>query len=88
MNKETGGPAFPFEYHNQTRSHQEGFFGTGQLAPGASQQFAGVTLRDYFASRALQNFRDQIGSQSDQEWFEQMAQGAYRMADAMLKARQ
>ena len=49
---------------------------------------AGMTLRDYFAARALQNFRDQIGSQSDQEWFDQVAEGAYRMADAMLKARQ
>jgi hypothetical protein len=47
----------------------------------------GMTLRDYFAARALQNFRDQIGSQSDQEWFDKVAQGAYRMADAMLKAR-
>ena len=49
---------------------------------------SGMTLRDYFAARALQNFRDQIGSQSGQEWFDQMAQGAYRMADAMLKARE
>ena len=47
----------------------------------------GMTLRDYFATRALQNFRDQIGSQSDQEWFDLMAEGAYRLADAMLKAR-
>ena len=48
----------------------------------------GMTLRDYFAARALQNFRDQIGSQSDQEWFDKVADGAYRMADAMLKARE
>lgn len=48
----------------------------------------GMTLRDYFAARVLQNFRDQIGSQSDQRWFDQVAEGAYRMADAMLKARQ
>ena len=47
----------------------------------------GMTLRDYFAARALQNFRDQIGSQSDQEWFDMVAEGAYRVADAMLKAR-
>jgi hypothetical protein len=47
----------------------------------------GITMRDYFAARALQNFRDQIGSQSDQEWFEKVAQGAYRMADAMMEAR-
>jgi len=30
----------------------------------------GMTLRDYFAAKAMQNFRDQIGSQSDQEWFD------------------
>ena len=48
----------------------------------------GMTLRDYFATRALQNFRDQIGSQSDQEWFDRIAEGAYRMADAMLRARE
>ena len=48
----------------------------------------GMTLRDYFAARALQNFRDQIGSQSDQEWFDRIAEGAYRMADAMLRARE
>ena len=48
----------------------------------------GMTLRDYFAARALQNFRDQIGSESGQEWFYKVAKGAYRMADAMLKARE
>ena len=48
----------------------------------------GMTLRDYFAARALQNFRDQIGSESGQEWFDKVAKGAYRMADAMLKARE
>ena len=59
------------------------------LAPDATHVHRwGMTLRDYFAARALQNFRDQIGSQSDQEWFDLMAEGAYRMADAMLKARE
>jgi|TARA_R110000868_G_scaffold2887_2_gene19746 hypothetical protein len=51
-------------------------------------QYSGMTLRDYFAAKALQNFRDQIGSQSDQEWFDLMGEGAYRMADSMLKARE
>jgi hypothetical protein len=48
----------------------------------------GMDLRDYFATGAMQNFADQIGSQSDQEWFDKVAEGAYRMADAMLKARE
>ena len=46
-----------------------------------------LTLRDYFATGAVQNFGDQIGCQSDQEWFDKVAEGAYRMADAMMEAR-
>jgi hypothetical protein len=53
-----------------------------------NEKFNGMTLRDYFATGAMQNFADQIGSQSDQEWFDKVAEGAYRMADAMLKARE
>jgi len=62
--------------------------GTAFPVNGYSPDFNGMTLRDYFAAKAMQNFRDQIGSQSDQEWFEQIAQGAYKMADAMIKARE
>ena len=76
-NKDTGGPAFPV--HPDMAA---------QLGCVPSSSDAGMTLRDYFAAKALQNFRDQIGSQSDQEWFDLMAEGAYRMADAMLKARE
>jgi hypothetical protein len=75
--KETGGPAFPV--HPDMAA---------QLGCVPSSSDAGMTLRDYFAAKALQNFRDQIGSQSDQEWFDLMAEGAYRMADAMMKARE
>ena len=46
----------------------------------------GMSLRDYFAARAMQAFL------SDPEWRQEMdlnetAFAAYRMADAMLKAR-
>ncbi len=77
MTTATGGPAFPCAEWLDT------------LDPSAvnPMHHQGMTLRDYFAARALQNFRDQIGSQSDQEWFDLMAEGAYRLADAMLKAR-
>ena len=53
-----------------------------------NEKFNGMTLRDYFAAKAMQNFADQIGAQSDQKWFDIVAEGAYRMADAMLKARE
>ena len=47
----------------------------------------GMTLRDYFAAKAMQNFLSTIGWNSDQKWFDEIAVGAYRMADAMMKAR-
>ena len=47
----------------------------------------GMTLRDYFAAKAMQTFLDQLGCRADQKWFEQVAEGAYRMAEAMMKAR-
>lgn len=84
----TGGPAFPFEYHNQTSRYQAGFFGTPDLAPGASQQFAGMTLRDYFAAKAMQVDYKLATKFTDPEWRYGVALDAYKMADAMLKARE
>ena len=48
----------------------------------------GMTLRDYFAAKAMQAFLDQVGWKSDQKWFDEIAEGAYKTADAMLKARE
>ena len=41
-----------------------------------------------FAARAMQGFVDEVGCNSDQKWFDEIADGAYRMADAMLKVRE
>jgi len=82
---DTGGPAFPFEYHNKTGTRQPGFFDTGILPPGASQQFAGLSLRDYFAAKAMQAL---VHEQHTAEMITVMAMTAYDYADAMLEARQ
>ena len=47
-------------------------------------RFNGMTLRDYFASNALQGF---MGSSWNVKSFEEMASKAYQLADAMMKAR-
>jgi hypothetical protein len=51
----------------------------------------GMTLRDYFAAKAMQGFvMDQALEQevnTAPEWFEGIANASYAMADAMLKAR-
>ena len=44
----------------------------------------GMTLRDYFAAQAMQGLlSDGVGSLSDEE----LADWAYKLADAMMKAR-
>ena len=47
-----------------------------------------MTLRDHFAATVIQGHFARHGWGSDQEHFEDVAQGAYRMADAMLAARE
>lgn len=54
-----------------------------QYTTGAWQ--SGMTLRDYFAAKAMQAML-QLGA--DSEAFEEDAEMAYLMADEMLKARE
>jgi hypothetical protein len=57
---------------------------------GVAQQ-AGMTLRDWFAGQAvvvLEPPRVVVGEAETQIWFELWAAHAYRMADAMMKARE
>lgn len=56
---------------------------------GTQEPHAGMTLRDYFAAKAMQGM---FASDTD-DWNEQgdwtsRAESAYEMADAMLKARE
>lgn len=49
------------------------------------------TLRDYFAAKAIEVMElptDYVGIKETEESYKRWAQKAYRMADAMLKARE
>ena len=48
----------------------------------------GMTLRDYFAAKAMQSFLEEVASGSDQHFYKDIAIGSYRVADAMMKARE
>lgn len=78
MSDNTGGPAFPYS----------------ALQPGGPHIYAdnhGMTLRDYFAAKAMQVImipNPVTGQYAQASEFEACAVGAYKMADAMLKARQ
>jgi hypothetical protein len=72
ITKDTGGPAFPgFDFINQY----------------GKQNPEGMTLRDYFAAKAMQGM---IAADYNlaPEYVPSIAASAYILADAMLKARE
>lgn len=79
--KDTGGQAFP--------CYERGSAGAGPL----DLTDPGMTLRDYFAAKAMQglmgrNWCDPTTGKAPDDIFEVWALSAYKAADAMLKARQ
>ena len=80
-NKDTSGPAFPV--------HPDM---AGQLGCVPSQSDAGMTLRDYFAAKAMQGGIDLVPHMAtpkvDKTMPQIIAEMAYEYADAMLKARE
>lgn len=71
MDNEVGGSAFPRYYES---------------ARGNKVQSAGMTLRDYFAAKALEGFC--ASPHTTIEWLrDHCATSCYQMADALLKAR-
>jgi hypothetical protein len=79
-----GGPAFPCEQHEAQDNTWNQTFESG------------MTLRDYFAARALpaiykdywEGVRLHEFDCNDETWPTSLALDAYRMADAMLLARE
>ena len=71
MTTETGGPAFPaFEFQQNYNQMMAG---------------GGMTLRDYFAAKAMQSLILEV---ADWKYMpNEIANFAYAQADAMLKAR-
>jgi hypothetical protein len=69
-NTKTGGPAFPDGSTNEWGNAYNG----------------GMTLRDYFAAKAMQGF---CGNAANRDALPgEIAGGAYLVADAMMKARE
>ena len=74
--KETGGQAFPCK--DIIVRGERGEY------TGVEVATAGLTMRDYFAAHAMNTVCDELGRFNQ---YEEVAKGAYKMADAMLKAR-
>jgi hypothetical protein len=78
-NKDKGGPAFPV--HPDMAA---------QLGCVPSSSDAGMSLRDYFAAKAMQGLfaSNAEHDHEDEHIFDAVAEAAYKQADAMLKARE
>ncbi len=71
--KDTGGPAFPL--HSEVR-------------PSMDTEWCGMTLRDYFAAKAMQSLmHTQYVDMTYEGEPAAMAFEAYRLADAMIQER-
>ncbi len=72
MSKETGGPAFPSE----GVVTNDGIF------------YDGMTLRDYFAAKAMQGAIAGCAAKGEVIMYSDLSGLAYEVADAMIKARE
>ena len=85
MSKETGGPAFPQTMVDCGEPN-------GLVTNDELDNLGGMTLRDYFAAKALPvlcgkyvEAAEKVGL--DEDWKAGIATDAYKIADAMLEAR-
>lgn len=83
MSINDGGPAFPV-----STMFEEGAAGYGHQDGPATYQFSGMTLRDYFAAKAMQSIVSLLHAGIRASDIGNMARDAYVIADEMLKARE
>ena len=57
---------------------------------GINNGMPGMTLRDYFAAKAMQSYFNNVASSGllVSRYYEEIAEESYTIADAMLKARE
>ena len=82
MSINDGGPAFPV-----STMIEEGAAGYAHQDGPATYQFGGMTLRDYFAAKAMQAFIGKLVN-GDETSSALIPELSYAMADVMLKARE
>lgn len=89
MRKQTGGPAFPVSDGAAHRiAMQVAGDDEAKYIAESAKALAGMTLRDYFAAKAMQAWLSQIAPDEMEDMIHRWAENSYEMADAMLKARE
>ena len=88
MNTVNGnGPAFPYQLANRGDATLVDAFGV-EIPPASMVVYTGLSLRDYFAAKAMGAEQWGMPHMHDHiTVYDRVAEHAYKMADAMLKAR-
>ena len=92
---ETGGPAFPMQepqaIHDYAIVAVDGITDSDErdraYLNARAEAVGGMSLRDYFAAKAMHSLLTTICEFPDEHWRSGVAMDAYMMADAMLAAR-
>lgn len=83
MSNNNGGPAFPIKV--EWAQDSIGFDGE-ECKRNTTSYYSGMTLRDYFAAKAMQGIL--ANSEANRSWTDDdVAKFAYRQADAMIAER-
>lgn len=88
VQRDDGGPAFPAGFDNNTGSNI--MVGGTVIPPGARVDILGLSMRDYFAAKAMRCVHAEYvaaGEKINLADYQDIAADAYRLADAMLRAR-
>lgn len=84
----TGGPAFPAGNVRKERQRPGDAGSDFYIAAYSEPRHPGMTLRDYFAAKAIQGmFASDTNDWNEEGNWEARADAAYAMADAMLRTR-
>lgn len=84
---EKGGPAFPCQIDNRSSGEVEGFNGE-VIKPKNVSAYPGMSLRDYFAAKAMAALISQGTGAVDNNYdLARLTRASYRAADAMLAER-
>lgn len=85
MSKDNSGPAFPSQIRNDGEDPINGFIHE-EIPAGTTSNYAGMSLRDYFAAKAMQAYVTR-GGYPDDGFDELISKWAFEIADVMLAER-
>ena len=84
MSNKTGGPAFPMMH----KWRADSYGAAANTGYEVEEYYAGMTLRDYFAAKAMQGALAGLSTRGEVLSYTELAGFSYEVADAMIAERE